>query len=79
MCKPPRQGRPGLLLVYPSSHAGAKSKHAQHRAGRGVGWGRKTMKKLGLPEQPQQNLRPLIGQAQCLHTKLLTDLQRLKR
>ena len=32
-----------------------------------------------LAEESQQNLRPLIGKAQRLDTKLLTNLQRLKR
>jgi hypothetical protein len=41
--KPHTQGRLILLLQYPSGLAAAKSKYAQHRAGRGVGG--KTMKK----------------------------------
>ena len=52
----------------------------QLRPARGWAHGKRAEKKRGgLTEQPQQNLWPLIGQAQGLNAKLLTDLQRLKR
>jgi hypothetical protein len=34
---------------------------------------------LGSAEEPQQHLRPLIGQAKGLNPKLLADLERFKR
>ena len=73
---PDMGGRAFSWFIHPAMQA---PKVNTPSTGLGVGWGRKTMRKLGLPEQSQQNLRPLIGQAQCLDTKLLTDLQRLKR
>lgn len=52
----------------------------QLRPARGWAHGKRAEKKRGgLAEEPQQHLRPLIGQAQGLDAQLLANLQRFKR